>query len=171
LFSFPTRRSSDLVVSFSAGVLIWVFSCQPFSTAPEHYRVPPVWVVSEMGNVFRGTATSTSMCASLRPSLAFEIPRKTFPISSFKLRRMPSPVRRTTEFGLLSAPCMMEFPMSPHHKCESGGEERLSGTILGHGWTKLSAHGRLERVPERRSLPPPLQNWRAGPRQEASASL
>src|SRR5690554_5509143 len=31
-----------------------------------------------MGNVFRGTATSTSMCASLRPSLAFEIPRKTF---------------------------------------------------------------------------------------------
>src|SRR5690606_28571564 len=37
------------------------------------------WVLRAPGSVSPGTATSTSMCASLRPSMAFEIPGETLP--------------------------------------------------------------------------------------------
>src|SRR5690606_20924730 len=164
-----------------------VFSCQPLPVVPENCRVPLVLVESEMGNVFHETATSTR--GRVRPAIidccrsaAHEAPlHKRLPHpcvllsghpwpSKFRERRspspfhnfwrLPSPVRRKFKLGLLSVGCLKEFRISPHHNYESGGEERLSGTIFGHGWPKLSAHGWLERVPERRSLPPPTPKMR-----------
>ena len=41
------------------------------------------------GEQFRGTATSTSMCASLRPSMAYEIFARLFQSIALRARRVP----------------------------------------------------------------------------------